>query len=121
MLVLTGGGRDVFGGGAGTYIGSLLALLGAANVLGTVADGGPIPGFGVIDVSSAAALNPDAVLLLPSGQGGLAEQIKGDRAWANVAAVKQGRVIDLDTTLFLRAPGPRAGEALEQLVALLWP
>lgn len=121
VLVLTGGGRDVFGGGAGTYIGSLLALLGAANVLGTVADGGPIPGFGVIDVSSAAALNPDAVLLLPSGQGGLAEQIKGDRAWANVAAVKQGRVIDLDTTLFLRAPGPRAGEALEQLVALLWP
>lgn len=66
VLVLTGGGRDVFGGGAGTYVGSLLSLLGATNVLGAVADGGPIPGFGVIDVSSAAALNPDAVLLLPS-------------------------------------------------------
>ena len=121
VLVLTGGGRDVFGGGAGTYIGSLLSLLGATNVLGSVADGGPIPGFGVIDVSAAAALNPDAVLLLPSGQGGLAEQIKASKAWAEVPAVKQGRVVDLDTTLFLRAPGPRAREALEKLVALLWP
>lgn len=121
VLVLTGGGRDVFGGGAGTYLGSLLSFLGATNVLGSVADGGPIPGFGVIEVTSAAAMNPDAVLLLPSGQGGLADQIKGDRAWANVPAVKQRRVVDLDTTLFLRAPGPRAGEALEKLAALLWP
>jgi ABC-type Fe3+-hydroxamate transport system substrate-binding protein len=69
----------------------------------------------------AVKANPDAVLLLPSGQGGLAEQIKASKAWAEVPAVKQGRVVDLDTTLFLRAPGPRAGEALEKLVALLWP
>lgn len=121
VLVLTGGGRDVFGGGAATYLGSLLSYLGATNVLGAVADGGPIPGFGVIEVTAAAAMNPDAVLILPSGQGGLAAQIKADSAWANVPAVKQGRVVDLDTTLFLRAPGPRAGEALEKLVALLWP
>ncbi len=121
VLVLTGGGRDVFGGGAATYIGSLLSYLGTTNVLGAVADGGPIPGFGVIEVGSAAALNPDAVLILPSGQGGLADQIKADKAWANVPALRQGKVVDLDTTLFLRAPGPRAGEALEKLASLLWP
>lgn len=120
-LVLTGGGRDVFGAGSATYIGSLLAYLGATNVLGAVADGGPIPGFGVVEVSAAATLNPGAVLILPSGQGGLSDQVKTSPAWANTAAVKQGRVVDLDTTLFLRAPGPRAGEALEKLVAILWP
>lgn len=120
VLVLTGGGRDVFGGGSATYIGSLLEYLGATNVLGSVPDGGPIPGFGVIDVGAAAALAPEAVLILPSGQGGLDAQIKADRAWAGVPAVKQDRVAVLDTSLFLRAPGPRAGEALEKLVAVLW-
>lgn len=121
VLVLTGGGRDIFGGGDATYLGSLLSFLGATNVLGAGPEGGPIPGFGVVEVSGAAALKPDAVLILPSGQGGLADKIRADRFWASTPAVKLGRVVDLDTTLFLRAPGPRAGEALEQLAALLWP
>ena len=121
VLILTGGGRDVFGGSSATYLGSLLQFLGATNVLGSVADGGPIPGFGVIDVSQSASLNPDIVLILNSGQGGLGAQIQADKAWAGTAALRDRRVIELDTTLFLRSPGPRAGEALETLVALLWP
>ena len=121
VLILTGGGRDVFGGSSATYLGSLLEFLGATNVLGSVADGGPIPGFGVIEVSQAATLNPDAVLILTSGQGGLAAQIQADKAWAATPAVRDKRVIEVDTTLFLRSPGPRAGEALETLLKLLWP
>lgn len=121
VLVLTGGGRDVFAAGSETYIGSLLAYLGATNVTGAVADGGPIPGFGVVEIGAAAVLKPDVVLVLNSGQGGLAAQVSSDPAWAASAAVQQKRVIDLDITLFLRAPGPRAGEALETLAKLLWP
>ena len=90
-------------------------------VTGAVADGGPIPGFGVVEIGAAAALKPDVVLVLNSGQGGLAAQVSSDPAWAASAAVQQKRIIDLDITLFLRAPGPRAGEALETLAKLLWP
>ena len=121
ILILTGGGRDVFAAGSETYIGSLLAFLGATNVTGAVADGGPIPGFGVVEIGAAAMLKPDVVLVLNSGQGGLAAQVSSDPAWAASAAVQQKRIIDLDITLFLRAPGPRAGEALETLSKLLWP
>ncbi len=120
VLILTGGGRDVFGGSTASYLGSLVELLGGANVLGSAADGGPIAGYGVVDVTQAASLNPDVVLILPSGQGGLAAQIRGDKAWAGTSAVVQGRIHDLDTVLFLRSPGPRAGEALEALLAILW-
>ena len=42
-------------------------------------------------------------------------------AWANSAAVKAGRVFEVDTVLYLRAPGPRVAEALEGLLPLLWP
>jgi iron complex transport system substrate-binding protein len=121
VLILTGGGRDVFAGGETTYLGSLLAELGAVNVAGTASEGGPVPGFGVIDVTQAASLLPDVVLVLSSGEGGLVQRIRESPAWANTSAVKQQRVLDLDTTLYLRAPGPRAGEALDALAKVLWP
>ncbi len=121
VLILTGGGRDVFAGGSSSYLGDLVRELGGTNVVAEAADGGPIAGFGVIDVGQAATLNPDVVLILSSGVGGLAAEVKADPAWVNNAAVKNDRVVEVDTTLFLRAPGPRVGEALEMLLGLLWP
>lgn len=121
VLILTGGGRDVFGGGTSTYAGSLVEALKGTNVLGATPQGGPIEGFGVIESAQAATLKPDVVLVLSSGQGGLAAQIRADAAWANTSAALRGRIYDLDTSMFLRSPGPRAAEALEALFALLWP
>lgn len=121
VLVVTGGGRDVFGGGSATYAGSLLEELGAVNVLGAAPEGGPLPGFGVIEIAQAASTNPDVVLVLPSGQGGLADQIRAEPAWAGTPAVRDGRVHELDVSLYLRVPGPRVAEALEGLYGLLWP
>lgn len=121
VLILTGGGRDVFAGGPLSYLGDLVRILGGNNVVAETAEGGPIAGFGVIDVGQAATLAPSVVLILSSGEGGLAGEVKANSAWANNAAVKTGRVFEVDTTLFLRAPGPRVGEAMETLLPLLWP
>lgn len=121
VLVLTGAGRDVFAAGASTYIGNLLSMLGAENALTNPPDGGPLPGFGVIDPGQAALLAPDVVLVLPAGDGGLDTLIRQDPAWANTPAVRNGRVHAIDRLLFLRAPGPRVGEAAEALLELLWP
>ena len=82
-LILTGGGRDVFAGGSSSYLGDLVRELGGTNVVAEAADGGPIAGFGVIDVGQAATLDPDVVLVLSSGTGGLAAELKANSAWAN--------------------------------------
>jgi iron complex transport system substrate-binding protein len=121
VLILTGGGRDVFVGGDDTYIGGLVALLGGENVLAEVPEGGPLAGFGVVGVSESAIQMPDVVLILPSGEGGLADQIAADPAWASVPAVVNNRIHEVDRDLFLRVPGPRVAEALRVLEALLWP
>ena len=121
VLILTGGGRDVFAGGDASYLGDLVKELGGTNVFATADDSGPIAGYGVVDVGQAATLAPDVVLVLSSGTGGLAEEVKASPAWAGSAAVRNGRVYELDTGLFLRAPGPRVGEALEKLMPLMWP
>jgi iron complex transport system substrate-binding protein len=121
VLILTGGGRDVFGGGDQTYLGSMVELLGGENVMGTVPEGGPLPGYGVVGVSESAAALPDVVLILPSGEGGLPDMIASDPAWAAVPALVNNHIHELDRELFLRAPGPRVVEALRLLEELLWP
>lgn len=121
VLILTGGGRDVFVGGDETYLGSMVALLGGGNVMATVPEGGPLPGYGVVGVGESAATMPDVVLILPSGEGGLPAMIAADPAWAGVPALVGNRIHELDRELFLRAPGPRVVEALETLAGLLWP
>jgi iron complex transport system substrate-binding protein len=121
VLVLTGAGRDVFAAGTTTYIGNLLSILGAENALASPPEGGPLPGFGAIDPGHAALLAPDVVLVLPAGEGGLDGAIRRDPAWAHTPAVRDGRVYVIDRMLFLRAPGPRIGEAIGSLLALLWP
>ncbi|MBK6563051.1 ABC transporter substrate-binding protein [Candidatus Amarobacter glycogenicus] len=78
VLIVTGGGRDIFAGGAGSYLGDLVRLLGGVNVLAAAAEGGPVAGFGVVDVAQAAGLNPEVVLALSSGQGGLASQVTAE-------------------------------------------
>jgi ABC-type Fe3+-hydroxamate transport system substrate-binding protein len=121
VLILTGGGRDVFVGGDETYLGSLVALLGGENVWAAAPEGGPLPGYGVVGVGESAATMPDVVLIIPSGEGGLPEVIAAEPSWAAVPALVNGRIHELDRELFLRAPGPRVVEALEILEELLWP
>jgi iron complex transport system substrate-binding protein len=121
VLILTGGGRDVFSGSESSYLGDLVKLLGGANVLATATEGGPVPGFGVVDVNQAASLNSDVVFILSSGEGGLAERIRTQPQWASTPAVKSGRIHEVDTMRYLRAPGPGVAEAMEALVGLLWP
>jgi ABC-type Fe3+-hydroxamate transport system substrate-binding protein len=119
VLILTGGGRDVFAGGPDSYLGSLVTELGGAVVTSSGTEGGPLPGFGVGAVAESAALAPDVVLVLSSGEGGLVARILEHPAWANTPAVRRGLVIDLDTTLYLRSPGPSSGEELEGLAGIL--
>lgn len=121
VLLLTGSGREVYAASDATYAGSLLKKLGATNVLGAAPEGAPLPGFGLVELAQAASLNPDVVLAISSGEGGLAAQVSASPAWAGTPAVAGGRVHEADASLFLRSPGPRAAEALEVLVRLLFP
>lgn len=121
VLILTGGGLDVFAAGSNTYAGNLLSILGAENVLGATPEGGPLPGFGVVEVAQAAELAPDVVIVLPSGAGGITETILAAPEWAGTPAIRNGAIRTLDTGLFLRSPGPRIAEAVETLADALWP
>lgn len=121
VLVVTGTERDLYAGTDSTYLGSLVSLLGAQNVLPQGGNGEPLPGFNLIELGEAAALNPDVVLVITAGDGSLGEHIRNSQVWVGTTAVRDGRVHDLDTALFLRAPGPSIAEAVELLASVLFP
>ena len=121
VIILTGSGREVYAGSEATYIGSLVKKLGGTNLLAEAAAGAPIAGFGTVEVTAVATKNPDVVLILASGVGGLAAQITASPAWANSKAVRDRRVFELDINAFLRAPGPGVVKSLAALADLLYP
>ncbi len=87
--------------GGGSYLSELLEIAGAENVFGDLAQPSP-----QVSMEEIARRDPDVILAGPLG----AERIRKAAAWQTVRAVREGRVIVLDTTIVGR-PGVRMGEA----------
>jgi iron complex transport system substrate-binding protein len=111
-----------FAATAASYAGDLVALLGAQNVATGEPGGGPA-GFTPITVEEIAALQPDVLLTVvdPVSSFAPAAALTSDAALDGTPAVRDGRVIDVSADLFVYAPGPRAGEALDALARALYP
>ncbi|MHB1311816.1 MAG: ABC transporter substrate-binding protein [Gemmatimonadaceae bacterium] len=95
--------------GAGSYLDELVRTAGARNVFGDVAQPSP-----QVTLESVAQRNPDFILAGPVS----AARLRTDARWRSVAAVRNGRVLVVDTTLVGR-PGVRMGEAARHLHVLI--
>ena len=95
--------------GAGSYLSELLDIVGARNAFDDLAAPSP-----QVSLEEVAARDPWAVLAGPAG----AAVIRGDRRWQAVRAVREGRILVVDTTIVGR-PGVRMGEAAAHLRALI--
>ncbi|MBW7934005.1 MAG: ABC transporter substrate-binding protein [Gemmatimonadaceae bacterium] len=95
--------------GAGSYLDELVARVGARNVFADLRQPSP-----QVTLESIAERNPDFVLAGPRA----AVRLRADPRWRAVAAVREGRVLVIDTALVGR-PGVRMGEAARALRALL--
>lgn len=127
LAIIAAGGRT-FAAGPQTYVGDLLARLGATNV----AEGMPAadprqPGFVILPIERIVAAEPCVIIgfrpVRPTGEPAPSPflELEANPAWRGLRAVTQGRVHLLDADLFVMAPGPRAPEAMEQLLPLLYP
>ncbi|MBM3907426.1 MAG: ABC transporter substrate-binding protein [Gemmatimonadetes bacterium] len=95
--------------GAGSYLGELIGVVGARNVFGDLSDPSP-----QVTLESVARRDPDFVLAGPRA----AARLQDDPRWRAVRAVRERRVLIIDTTVVGR-PGVRMGEAARSLRALL--
>jgi ABC-type Fe3+-hydroxamate transport system substrate-binding protein len=97
--------------GAGSYLDELLQIAGGKNVYGDIE--APSPQVSLEDIVKR---DPRYILAGPEG----AAHIRANEAWQGVAAVREHRVLVVDTMLVGR-PSVRLGEAAISLANLLHP
>jgi iron complex transport system substrate-binding protein len=102
-----------YGAGPKSFIGEMLARLGARNIL--TADLGPFPHLNPEYVVSG---NPDVIVVAPDEVPRLSRR----PGWDQIRAVREGRICSfspqVDETIV--RPGPRVGEGLEALAECLF-
>ena len=124
VLVLNGAPQDFYAAKPESYVGDLVLQLGADNVAKGQPDVGQFPGYTKLSLETILASSPDVILAITAGPPGgktITETLAADPAWSAIPAVKNKRVSEISAELFLQAPGPRVGDALDQLAKLLYP
>ena len=97
--------------GAGSYLSELVGIAGGKNIYDALPEPSPQVAF-----EDLAKRDPEIILAAPQG----VARIVGDPAWQNLRAVRNGRVLAIDTTLVFR-PSLRLGEAALSLARLIHP
>jgi iron complex transport system substrate-binding protein len=95
--------------GRGSYVDELLNIAGARNVFGDLPDPSP-----QVTLEEIVRRNPDFILVGPES----AKKLRASPLWRSVPAVREGRLLIVDTLLVGR-PGVRLGEAARSLRALI--
>lgn len=97
--------------GKGSYLSELLEIAGGENIFADL--DAPSP---QVTLEEVARRDPDVILAGPNG----AATLRAHEGWQAVRAVREGRILIIDTLLVGR-PGTRMGEAAQQLRRLLYP
>lgn len=107
---------DLHTAGRGTFIDDLIRLAGGINVAAEE------EGWVQLSEEQVIAAQPDVIITTYGGYETKkpSEQIRARKAWADLPAVKENRIYDVNSDLVSR-PGPRLVEGLEQVAKCLYP
>jgi ABC-type Fe3+-hydroxamate transport system substrate-binding protein len=95
--------------GGGSYLDELVTIAGARNIFGDLAEPSP-----QVTLEEIVRRNPDFILVGPAS----ARSLRENALWQSIPAVREGRLLIVDTLLTAR-PGVRLGEAARSLRALI--
>jgi len=107
---------DLFTVSPNSFVGNLLTIAKAKNVVTETTNA-----FPQVSVETVLKADPAVILLADGGDDGgqTPEAVKARPGWDKVKAVREGKVVVIDSDTFSR-PGPRVIDALEQLVTVLY-
>lgn len=101
--------------GTDTFIGDMLRILKAQNVAE-----GAATSFPQLTAEAIVERDPQVILLADAAFGTTVESVAERPGWSNVSAVREGRVLAVNTDTTSR-PGPRVVDAIEDVARLLYP
>ena len=98
--------------GTTSFIHDVIVKAGGENIFGDLTDAYPM-----VSEESIIAREP-AVILIPSSSGQAASSVALRNGWADIPAVKGGKVFVVDDNVYTR-PGPRIADVVLELAELL--
>jgi iron complex transport system substrate-binding protein len=122
LILISDANRNIYAAKPASYPGTLVALLGQTNPAAGIPDSGPYPGFGLLTAEQAITMNADVIFTIspaPAPAPKLSTTLAQVPGFNQMAAVKNGKVKELDPVLFLQAQGPRIADAAEQMAGIL--
>jgi iron complex transport system substrate-binding protein len=106
---------DLFTAGEGSFVDDLITRAGGDNIV--AGELGPWP---QISAEALIAADPEVILLADHEAGVTPELVRARPGWQEVSAVREDRIVTLDSDLFAR-PGPRLVDGLEEIARALHP
>ena len=97
--------------GGGSYMNELIEIAGGRNIYADMGETSP-----AVSIEDVMKRNPQYIITGPEGS----QKISRDPRWAEAQAVKEKRIIVVDTAIVGR-PSVRLGEAAESLARLIHP
>jgi iron complex transport system substrate-binding protein len=98
--------------GATSFINDVIRAAGGENIFSDLKDAYPM-----VSEESIISRKP-AVILIPASTGQAASSVGLRNGWADIPAVKGGRVFVVDDNVYTR-PGPRVADVVLELADLL--
>lgn len=114
--------KRIYAARGDSYPGTVAGLLGLHNLAADLAGSGPYAGFAELTGEIMAGLDPDVILTItpaPQPAPRLSALLPSLPVYKDKAAVKEGRVVELDPSLYLQAQGPRIASAVEGLLEIV--
>lgn len=121
--LLVFGAPDSFNMGTGKcFTGGLINMLGGGNIADAAEEDGA---YAPLSMEFVARENPDVIFIIVHGptetlESKMRRDLQENPAWADVSAVKKGRVYVLPYDLFAVNPGIRAADALQVLADAMY-
>lgn len=120
VLIIFGAGSSFMVASEDSYVGNLASIVGAKNVLTDAPSS-----FSPVDMEYLADKNPDYILFMAHANPeesleAFKQEFETNAAWQNFDAVKNEKVIALETSYFGMSANLYAVDAMEKLVEILY-
>ena len=120
VLIIFGAGSNFMVASEASYVGDLVKRVGGINVIQNAP-----AAFSPVDMEYLASCDPDYILFMAHANpaeslAAFKTEFESNAAWQNFSAVKENKVIALETGYFGMSANLQAADALEKLVGILY-